>query len=59
VHVQPLIDAWSRFIFAWDGQQQGTVSKENLAKACQALMDEMTRLEDDQELMQKMLKEGM
>jgi hypothetical protein len=59
VHVQPLIDAWSNFVVAMDGQQRGTVTKENLAKARQALRDEMAKLQDDPELMQKMLKEGM
>jgi hypothetical protein len=58
-HVQPLIDAWSHFILAMDGQQRGTVNKDKLAKARQSLIDEMTKLQDDPELMQKMLKEGM
>jgi hypothetical protein len=57
--VQPLIDAWSRFIQVWNSQQQGNAAKTVLDRQRQILIDEMTRLQTNAELMQKMLKEGV
>jgi hypothetical protein len=57
--IRPLIDVWSRFIEAWTAVQSGSGSKRTLETQRQALLDEMVRLRADQELMQKMLKEGI
>ena len=57
--VRPLIDAWYRFIWGWSMLQAGNESQEMLDKQSQAIDDAMTKLQADQDLMQKMLKEGM
>lgn len=57
--VRPLIDAWYRFIWGWNMFQAGNVSRETLESQAQAIDDAMAKLQADQDLMQKMLKEGI
>jgi hypothetical protein len=57
--VRPLIDAWSRFIWGWSMFQRGNTTKETLMTQAQAIDDAMAQLQTDQDLMQKMLKEGI
>jgi hypothetical protein len=57
--VRPLIDAWSRFIWGWNMFQAGNVSRDTVESQAQAIDDAMAKLQADQDLMQKMLKEGI
>lgn len=57
--VRPLIDAWSRFIWGWSMLQSGKSTREKFLSQAQAVDDAMAKLQADQGLMQKMLKQGM
>ncbi len=57
--VRPLIDAWSRFIGAWNQLQEGIGSAHSVEEQRQSVLDEMARENSDPDLMQKMLKQGM
>ena len=57
--VRPLIDAWSRFIGAWNELQEGIGSSQTVEEQRQSLLDEMAREHADADLMQKQLKEGI
>jgi hypothetical protein len=58
-NVRPLIDAWSRFIGAWNEMQEGFGSPRSVEEQRQSLLDEMAKENANEDLMQKMLKEGM
>jgi hypothetical protein len=57
--VRPLIEAWSRFLQAWNENQQGITSTRALDGRRQELLDEMAKEQSDAKLMQTMLKQGM
>jgi hypothetical protein len=57
--VRPLVDAWLKFIGAWNDLQQGEGSAQTLEAQRQSLLDEMAREQADPQSMQKMLKDGM
>ena len=57
--VQPLIDAWSKYIGALNQMQQGMGSSRDVEENRQLLLDEMAKEHADADLMQKMLREGM
>jgi hypothetical protein len=57
--IRPLINAWSRLIWGCSMYQAGNLSAEALDKLNQAKNDEMATLRADQDLLQKMVKEGM
>jgi Lon protease (S16) C-terminal proteolytic domain len=57
--IRPLIDAWSRFIWGWNLLQNGNSDKETFLAQAQAVDDAMAKLQANQALMQKMLKEGI
>jgi hypothetical protein len=57
--VRPLIDAWVRFIGAWNEQQEGFGSAQSVEEQRQAVIDDMAKENADADLMQKMLKQGM
>lgn len=57
--VRPLIDAWVRFIAAWNELQEGQDSPKEVEERRQSLLDEMAKENADADLMQKMLKEGI
>jgi hypothetical protein len=56
--VRPLIDAWVRFLQAWNDLQTGEGSAHRLETQRQSLLDEMAKENSDPKLMQKILKEG-
>jgi hypothetical protein len=57
--VQPLVDAWSRFIQAWNALQAGTGSLDTAEATRQRLIEESVKEGTDADMMQKMLKEGI
>jgi len=57
--MRPLIDAWVRFIAAWNQMQEGLDSPKEVEQQRQLLLDEMAKENADADLMQKMLKEGI
>jgi Lon protease (S16) C-terminal proteolytic domain len=58
-NVRPLIDAWARFIEAWNSFQQGIGSNQTVQRQAQSLEDEMAKENSNADMMQKMLKEGI
>jgi hypothetical protein len=56
---RPLVEAWLRFLQAWNDHQEGNGSLRAIEAQRQSLLDEMKREESDPKLMQKMLKEGI
>ena len=56
---RPLLDAWSRFVSAWNDYEQHEASAADVDTQRQSLLDEMSKEQADLDMMQKMLKEGV
>ena len=58
-NVRPLINAWMRFIEAWNGLQQGEGTVDQLENRRQSLLDEMAKQNTNPELMQEIAARGV
>ena len=56
---KPLLDAWNRFILSIYQLQQGTGSSDTVERQRQALMDEVDKQATNQDMLQKMMSEGI
>jgi hypothetical protein len=59
IRVQPLIDAWSEFIQAISDAEAGRASADLIDDKRHALLDVMARLDANQDMIEKMLHEGV
>ncbi len=55
----PLVDAWRNFIKEMDDVETGNASPANLENRRQAVLDAMSKLDADRDLMEKMMHEGI